>query len=338
MNWKELELYEHFVKAQGGDFMQSVNWTRVKQKWQYERILLKNPAGEPFGAAQLFIKELPALRTAFVYVPRGPVCDYSNPAQVAAMCREIIAVAKRYRAFLVKIDPPVLGEDKAQLTPFFDYGFVAGQNNWSYETVQCRSNYVLDLEGKTLKNLREGYTAKCRYNVGVAERKGVVCKVGTVEDVPVFHQLMVQTGKRDQFQIRSADYFVRMLHALGDACRLYLCYLEDTPLSGAIAVQYGGRTSYVYGASSNVHRNYMPNYLMQDQMIRWAIEGGCSLYDFQGVPHYYDPTHPNYGVYRFKQGFQGRVIDYFGELDLVLRPGIKRLIDTVNYAKCRKPL
>lgn len=330
MQESTLALYERFVQAQGGDFLQSVRWADVKKNWKCERILLRKSSGEPFGAAQLFIKEVPMLQTAFVYVPRGPVCDYSNPAQVAAMCREIVAVAKRHKAFQVKMDPPVLSEQKAQLTPFLDSGFVSGANNWSYETTQCRSNYVLDLAGKTLENLRAGYTTKCRYNVGVAERKGVVCKIGTEADVPAFYEMMVQTGKRDHFQIRSADYFRRMLRGLGDACRLYLCSLGDVPLSGAIAVQYGGRTSYVYGASSDMYRNYMPNYLMQDQMIRWAITGGCSVYDFQGVPHYYDQTHPNYGVYRFKQGFCGRVIDYFGELDLVLRPGMKRLADTVS--------
>ena len=60
----------------------------------------------------------------------------------------------------------------------------------------------------------------------------------------------------------------------------------------------------------------MPNYLMQWNMICWAIENGCWLYDFQGIPFYKDETHPNYGVYRFKKGFNGDVMTYAGEFEI----------------------
>ena len=108
-----------------------------------------------------------------------------------------------------------------------------------------------------------------------------------------------------------------MLDALGEHCRLYLCYHEGVPLSGAVATQFAGKTCYVYGASSNEHRNLMPNYLMQWTMIQWAIENGCFVYDFQGIPYYFDETHPNYGVYRFKRGFNGQVVVLAGEFDYV---------------------
>lgn len=29
----------------------------------------------------------------------------------------------------------------------------------------------------------------------------------------------------------------------------------------------------------------MPNYAMQSEMIKWAIEKGCSLYNFGGILH-----------------------------------------------------
>lgn len=50
-------------------------------------------------------------------------------------------------------------------------------------------------------------------------------------------------------------------------------------------------------------------------MIKWALQSGCSHYDFMGVPYYYDESHPNYGVYRFKKGFNGRVASYAGDFD-----------------------
>ena len=40
-------------------------------------------------------------------------------------------------------------------------------------------------------------------------------------------------------------------------------------------------------------------------MINWALEGKNYIYDFQGIPFYNDETNPNYGVYKFKKGFNG---------------------------------
>ena len=71
----------------------------------------------------------------------------------------------------------------------------------------------------------------------------------------------------------------------------------------------------------------MPNYLMQWEMIRWAVESGCHTYDFGGVPHWYDPDHPNNGVYRFKTGFNGRLEVYAGEFTQVYSRRYKKAVD-----------
>ncbi|MBQ1331490.1 MAG: peptidoglycan bridge formation glycyltransferase FemA/FemB family protein, partial [Lachnospiraceae bacterium] len=100
-------------------------------------------------------------------------------------------------------------------------------------------------------------------------------------------------------------------------------------------IEYADRLSYVYGCSSNDHRNCMPNYLMQWTMIRDACAKGLSVYDFQGVPYWYDVRHRNYGVYRFKSGFSGRVRTYAGEFDLYLRPVLSSIFDVAWRLKKR---
>ena len=54
---------------------------------------------------------------------------------------------------------------------------------------------------------------------------------------------------------------------------------------------------------------------------------GCHTYDFCGIPYWYDETHKNYGVYRFKQGFNGKVKTYAGEFDYVFRNGVNHIAD-----------
>lgn len=145
--------------------------------------------------------------------------------------------------------------------------------------------------------------------------------------LPEFYRLMVQTGKHDGFPIRGSEYFARFLTALHGS-ELFMCYAEiggvKTALSGAVTVNYGGRFSYVYGASSDFWRNFYPSYLMQWTMIRSAIESGCEVYDFGGVPFYRDDSRPEYGMYRFKKGFGGEVAAYAGQFEKIYRPLVNR--------------
>ena len=92
---------------------------------------------------------------------------------------------------------------------------------------------------------------------------------------------------------------------------------NNEPLSAAIAILHVKTVTYLYGASSNEKRNLMPNYLMQFNMIEWAINNECTKYDFGGV---FNTTMDN-GLYRFKEGFCGEegCITYIGEIDKVYK-------------------
>ena len=83
---------------------------------------------------------------------------------------------------------------------------------------------------------------------------------------------------------------------------------------------YGNKTWYLYGASSNRHRNLMPNYLLQWTMIKEAIANKCDIYDFRGVSGVVDENHPQYGLYRFKKGFNAEFTEFIGEVYIPYKP------------------
>ena len=112
--------------------------------------------------------------------------------------------------------------------------------------------------------------------------------------------------------VRDKAYFKRLLSALGSGAVLFLAYLDGQPIAGTIGIYYGGKAWYLYGASSNQHRDAMPNYLLQWEMIRRALRQGCSVYDFRGVPGKVSKDHPLYGLYRFKKGFSGDYLKFTG--------------------------
>ncbi|WP_322173107.1 lipid II:glycine glycyltransferase FemX [Acutalibacter caecimuris] len=329
--------YERFVESHGGNFTQSVRWCGVKRGWYHEAIISRDGRGEIQGTALVLVKKFPPPFKSFLYAPRGPVCDYSDPYVLQDILAGLEELAKKYHAYSCKLDPMVEESESGKVFAMRRAGlqFIPWQPDDL--TIQCRSNYILELGGRSEDELMQSFKSKCRYNIRLAQRKGVTCRAYGKERLGDFQRLMEETHIRDGFQGRKREYFARMMDALGDHCRLYLCEYQGQPLSGAICVQYGGRTCYVYGASTSAHREVMPNYLMQWEMIRWAVQSGCSIYDFQGVPYWYDANHPNYGVYRFKTGFNGRLAIYAGEFTQVYHQRYKaafdRALKCVGYQK-----
>ena len=311
--------YESYVsKQQGISFMQSEKWSRVKTDWLSEQILLKDECGYVHGAVQMLIKKIPFLHTAFIYAPRGPVCDMHDKYAVKRLTELIRLYAQKYNAFMVRIDPMIDHSDTQAIGLLTSAGFRYDPNRSEDDMIQSQKNYILNIAEKTSEQVFDSFHPKWRYNIRTAIRKGVLC-VADKSRLDDFYTLMQETGKRDNFCIRSNEYYRKLLAAFGKNARLYMCYSpQDMPLSGAISICYGDRVSYVYGASTAKQRNLMPNYLMQWQMINWAIDSGCRTYDFMGVPHFDDESHPNFGVYRFKKGFNGTAVKYAGEFDLIL--------------------
>ncbi|MBQ9936359.1 MAG: peptidoglycan bridge formation glycyltransferase FemA/FemB family protein [Lachnospiraceae bacterium] len=319
--------YEAFVEEHCmGSFLQSVDWGAVKEGWISRQVVTRGKDGNINASMQVLIKKIPYLNISYMYAPRGPVCDFADEDGLRELMKEVDKLQKRYHAFAFKTDPCIEEGDRVAIENLKKVGFEYLITKDGYDTIQCRSNYVLDLAGKSCEELYAAFRKKHRYNIRVAERKGVECSFFGIEKVEDFYQLMIETGERDGFKIRSKEYYARLIRKLGNKAKLCMCYYEGMPVSGALIINYGGRMSYLYGASSNNHREVMANYLMHWTIIKHCKELGCSIYDFMGIPYYYDKDHKNYGVYRFKKGFSGRVVNYAGEFEKVYYPLIGRMI------------
>lgn len=318
--------------AAHGTFTQSAAWIDVKVGWRSETLVSKDERGRVRGMMLVLYKRLPLFGT-FLYAPRGPICDLRDMAALSDLMGQAACMAVRERAFMLKIDPMIASDDAAAIANLEQLGFAAHPDRVGYENIQCRENYVLDLGGRSEEDIFAAFKPKWRYNIRLSQRKGVRCGFYREEALDDFMTLMRQTAARDGFAYRERGYFEGLLQAFNGQAVLCMCYLGDEPLSGALCIEYAGVMSYVYGCSADVHRNCMPNYLMQWTMIRRAIADGCRTYDFCGIPYWYDENHQNYGVYRFKQGFGGRVVTYAGEFDYCRRPLRCRLFDLARRLK-----
>ncbi len=165
---------------------------------------------------------------------------------------------------------------------------------------------------------------KTRYNIGLAHRKGVNVRVGTIEDLKIWYDLYLETAQRNGLHANDIRYFHSVFAAkmeddtLPVHVKLLISEVDNVPLSAMFLLISSHRATYLYGASTSSMRNFMPTYAMQWRAIQWAKLYGCSEYDLFGISPDAEPSHPMYGLYKFKSGFGGRIYHQLGCWDYPL--------------------
>lgn len=318
----KIEYKEFLEKHNRCNFQQSLEWAEVKKpNWIPEVILSEDEDGNINGSLCVLVRKMPIFGY-MMYSSRGPVCDIHDLSVMKQLTDGAKELAKKYNAFVLRIEPDIESDDQEFRNVVTNLGYRIKDDAKDFkDEIQPRYVFRLDIKDKTEEEIMAGFKQKWRYNIRLATRKGVTIKEGTRDDIKDFHKIMIETGARDGFIIRPLSYFEKMYDCLGPKhMKLLMAYYEGKPISGVIPIFYGNKTWYLYGASSNAHRNLMPNYLLQWEMIKMAIERKDDIYDFRGVSGVVDENHPQYGLYRFKQGFGAKFTEFIGEVYLPFKP------------------
>lgn len=198
------------------------------------------------------------------------------------------------------------------ITPFEDHFYNTISNFKNHElNIKLpipRYSNIIDLtlsEDEILKQMKP----KGRYNIKVAQKNGLKSKIGNIDDIPIFYNLLKETGERDGFFLNNIDYYKKMIETL-PYTKLILIYKDDMPLAGGIFSYFHNQALYYYGASSNNFRNLMAPYLMQWEAIRIGKELGCKFYDFMGIANPDDKNDKLAGVTDFKLKFGGNIVKF----------------------------
>lgn len=321
-------IYSH----ENSHFMQTSAWAQVKTFWDWRGITVKQR--DRITATMLvLIRPLP-LGFSLLYVPRGPVCDRNSHEIWDELMEALKRLARQEHALLIHMDPDEPDSNEAFRSMMLQLGFIEKADD-GFGNIQPQYVFRLPLKGRTQEDVFHAFCAKTRYNIGLSLRKGVTVREYSGADripdfiLQNFYSLMQTTGERDHFYIRGLDYFKALMNALQNDAKIYLAYLHGQPIAGAIEVFCGNKAWYLYGASSNEHRNVMPNYLLQWLMIQEAMERGCELYDFRGVPGNVSEDNPLYGLYRFKKGFSGTYTKFTGLFSYKFRPILSAMFEWV---------
>ena len=338
------------VKTSAQHFLQSRLWAEFKkeQGWSYRQYEVHSPGTRSFLLTVLLRQLSPFGFLA--YIPMGPSILITNDSRLPEtvekrklflvnLAEKLVSLLPTY-VFLIRFDPPwecAMRSGDSQVFSRQDFPLIpctGGKTPCSLRKavsdIQPPDTVMLDL-GQPLDALLAQCKPKWRYNIRLAEKKGVQvrCFPGNqAEDViPLFYQLYRETAARDGIAIHSENYYRSLCRLAADGTfdteriliSIYIAYFEEKPLAAIITLFSPSGAVYLYGASSNEHRNLMPAYLLQWQAIQDAQKYGCPSYDFYGIPPTDDSNHPMHGLYRFKTGFGGAVIHRVGTLDIPVR-------------------
>ena len=283
---------------QSGPFLQSFGWGEfVKSTGEVIDRISWTDNNRVQAIAQVIRRKLPGFGS-YAYIPRGPI-SLSLPAK-----GEYEGVSNRSDLF-VRIEPVSLpqGQETVSILKTRD--------------LQPSHTLITNLDSSE-KQLLANMHEKTRYNVRLAEKKGVQIEIGTTTIDEVW-SVFEMTSSRDEFRLHGKEYYRKMLQYTN--AFLAVAKHDGEILAANILIDFGKTRTYLHGASSNVKRNFMAPYLLQWELMKDAKIHGMKSYDWWGVAPVHAPsTHEWAGISRFKRGFGGDEVSYPGTFDVVLRP------------------
>jgi peptidoglycan pentaglycine glycine transferase (the first glycine) len=313
---------------------QSFEWGELAPHLGAEamRVGVVDDQGKLCAAMLVLISTAPVIRRTYFYAPRGPVIDDPDTPAMTVLLNFVKAEARKRGAFMLKVEPSVADGDACWLVALRKRGF----QPTPYAS-HIRHEWVLDLRPDE-KTLLAGMKEKWRYNIRLAARKGITVRQGQGQtDLDTFYRIYQTTSERDQFFIHNKEHYedVMRLFGEGERAALFLAEYEGEAIAGIIVLRFGRWSWYMYGASSNEHRNLMPNHLLQWNGMQWAKAHDCWYYNFRGIPDILEEGQELWGVYVFKRGFGGYAIRSLETHDLAYQPVIyavyRRLLDLKRW-------
>lgn len=313
---------------------QSRYWGEVKARLGWKTYAYEIDSSRP-GKDMLVIVKPFSPDAVAAYVPQGP--EFAPDKEeygpfLEALSESVLEHMDRDIAF-IRYDLPWESPyaDEMQRQNWLDYPesrireirMNFGTRHWNLMKapvdVTVANTCVIDLDGDEAY-LMSRMKSKTRYNIRLAERKGVRVQIVSPGQLPIFYRLYCQTAQRNGFQASDYQYFSALFSAkeqqgpTPEVLLLLATHNQDV-LAGAIVTLSEQGALFLHGGSSNHKREFMAPYLMHWRAIQHALSRQCRTYDMGAISPSDDPAHSFYGMYRFKTGFGGRIVHNSGSWD-----------------------
>lgn len=294
------EDFDAYVKQfDNYSLLQSREWIAIKKaNWNGKRILFYEDENV-VGTALILIREI-AFNKKFIYVPYGPLFDYSNKDLFKFITKSLREIAKSNNAIFVKVVPPLFDDDSIGID-FKNNGWIENITEKSFESIQPKLNAVV----KDFK-----LTKRMKQQLRTVENKNVTAVYSSGSSGNEFNHLLDSfcyltkfTENRQGIKLRDREYFRELLYRYPnsfitvsyidkdkqisklkeefnnsiDKAKMELDKLESNhkkliPISGTLTVMYEDTAELLYSGFDDNFKSYNAPFYSWTKSIQRAFE------------------------------------------------------------------
>ena len=301
--------WNKFLLENQGSFLQSFEWGEFQKKLSKKiwRIVVKRN-NKTIAQAQIIRESFPFKIKNIFYIPFGPCLDKSLLAKeqklvLEEFLKKIQEFSKKEKAIFLRVEPLT----ELILPSFLPYKISNKKN-------QPQKTLILDLR-KTEEEIFGNFSQKVRYNIRLAQKKGVKIEVQDKYSSD-FYSLIQKTSKRDNFLAFKEEHYKKLFSCSSSdlKVKLFLAKYENKVIASYILILFGKMAICLHGASDWNYRALKAPNLAQWERIRLAKEMGAEKIDFWGIDEKKWP-----GLTAFKKGFNGQELIYPLAKDIIFQ-------------------
>lgn len=376
-------------------YLQSTNVAKLRKRNGWDSHFVGVKKDNEVVAASLLLSKVRKVKKEF-YAIRGPLVDFNDKKLLSFFVSNLKQFVKDNNGYILRIDPYVeagsrdkdgnptdLFDNSNIKNNLIDLGFKEIPAKKMSDNIQAKFMYVIDLN-ENLDEVMKDMDSKTRQMIRKNEKMGIVVRTGTIDDIPLFEDIMEHTSERRNFSNRGEKFYHNMYECLQDKDMISLVFAEldidlakknimlekkeiekarlereenrklgkcnekkaqikekeedaslermakrekelddlaakygnRITLGGILYILYENEVASLFGGSYTEFKEYQPFYTIHYEMIKYAIENKYTRYNFYAISNNVDKNDEQYGIYQFKRGFGGHVMELIGEFVL----------------------
>ena len=317
-------------------FMQTPEIAHMREKNGWTAYYFGVKEGKELVAATMAVAKPTFLGKSIYYTPGGPLVDYENTALLKFLIKNLKNYMKSHNGYVLQIDPYYELIERGRHGEVVEGGFnhqkaLKSLQNLGFRPIlhssQPKYLFVMDINGRTADQILMDFKRNTRNHVRKSERAGVKVRELKRDELNKFKKITAATSERRHFIDRPLSYYEKMYDLFHDRGEVKFIIAEAeidgkmTPLSAAMFMTYGDEAIYLFSGSDEKYmKEYNAQYAIQWHMIKYAADHGFKKYNFYGIQGLPAPSAKDYGIYEFKKGFGGHVVELLGSFELPLNP------------------
>lgn len=210
--------------------------------------------------------------------------------------------SKHYRKTIRRTEKQGLVVERISKDKLMDYKKIMEHTSSRRDFIDRPYSYYENMYDKIGENLIIN-VCYLDTNLGINKFKDEIKKIEGYQDIKDYHLKDIEDYKK---KIELYESYQKK-------------YGDKIPLAGTMSIVCGKEYLNLFGGAYEEFMHYDAQYLIKWHTMKEALNLGCEIYNFYGISGNFEKENNDmYGVYEFKRGFGGRVVELIGEFDLII--------------------